>query len=206
MAAYSHGDDSAGFGSLWHHKANSLHRATTLIHEMSHKVSNTGDHVDVINNKMVDSAGAKAAEEKFVEDRNNRIVKEAADREKAISDEKAKQKKIEQSNARQGKQSDKTAQGKAQKAASKEETPSKKAGKQSKAKNDTPAAESGPGKKGKGKEKENATASSSSSSSTHEQNPPKPVITGPVGLSKVPEAVARGAGCKSFVPFQYSPT
>jgi hypothetical protein len=47
------------FRTTWHNE-NELHRAGVMIHELSHQVAKTGDHVVASNNKFVNNREAKS--------------------------------------------------------------------------------------------------------------------------------------------------
>jgi hypothetical protein len=58
-AQWSANTKKTSLGSMWHNKAPPLHQAGTLIHELSHQVSRTGDHVVKADSTIVNSSEAK---------------------------------------------------------------------------------------------------------------------------------------------------
>ncbi|PVF98146.1 hypothetical protein CPB86DRAFT_759100 [Serendipita vermifera] len=58
-AVWSPNSKMTSVGSMWHNKAQPLHQAGTLIHELSHQVARTGDHVVKADSTIVNSEQAK---------------------------------------------------------------------------------------------------------------------------------------------------
>jgi hypothetical protein len=51
-ASYDHKTGRTNFGSVWQNRDSELHRAGVMVHELSHQVAKTGDHVDTSNKKF----------------------------------------------------------------------------------------------------------------------------------------------------------
>jgi hypothetical protein len=218
MAAYYKNQDNAKLGGLWHHEATNLHRAATLIHEMSHKVSETGDHVDVKNNRMVGSKQAHEIETKFVEgktglkgeaaftqyeaDHRAKVTKDAENLEKAKTAEKQRKKKIEQDEKQQANKKEtkkeKQAREKMEKEKEKDEKQQRRFGPQKPVR---PVGSGEPGSSKRAQKKGKAKASDPTDQNSQQQESKKAPehidLQGPENIQRVPDGpVARGAGCK----------
>jgi hypothetical protein len=189
MAKFLHEKNHAKLGSMWHEDTTRLHRAGTLIHEMSHKVARTGDHVNRLDKNyqmVVDSTQAAQIENDFVESKTGltgkaawaaypavrqaeKEAEEAAERAKAASSQKKLDGKIEK-----GKE-------KEEKAKAKED---KRRGKAGKGKKDPAPAEASSSKKERKKERHQVPA-----------DPPELRVTQRIQrLDDGP--IARGSACK----------
>jgi hypothetical protein len=93
----SSGKDYVRLGSKWHHQADDLYKATTLIHETSHKVSKTGDHVVKDSKVIVDTTTASGLEAQHEIDKE---VAAAAQASKQKSEEKKNEQKLEAKKAK----------------------------------------------------------------------------------------------------------
>ncbi|CAG8781845.1 13226_t:CDS:2, partial [Acaulospora colombiana] len=60
-AVWSPNTGKTSLGSVWHNVAPPLHQAGTLIHELSHQVARTGDHVLMTDDSIINSSQAKQA-------------------------------------------------------------------------------------------------------------------------------------------------
>jgi hypothetical protein len=84
--------DYARLGSKWHHQADDLYKATTLIHETSHKVSKTGDHVVKDSKLIVGTTQTSELERQYEIDKE---VAAAAQESKQKSEEKKSGQKLQ---------------------------------------------------------------------------------------------------------------
>jgi hypothetical protein len=95
-ADYSYSKDHSRLGSKWHDKADDLYKATTLIHETSHKVSHTGDHVIKGTKEII---GTTKANDLDAIHRGNKLAEAEVQKSKQKSKEKLKEKQLAEKKA-----------------------------------------------------------------------------------------------------------
>jgi hypothetical protein len=170
-------------GSKWHYQAGKLHKAGTLIHELSHQVADTGDHIRKSDNTMIKATEASRLEENYVQQESAKWVAEEQRKAKEASAAKKGAKKIEQDQRKaqqQAQQSQKSSKGKGKKNADTEPAAT------SNRKADKPR---------KGKD-QNVQASTSASTSQQPQVPQMKMLED-IQQPYPDGPVIRGGGCES---------